>query len=63
MLSYQIRRIIMASTIYKVGLFVLAILLWLEPIFHIRMPWELKRGVRSVIFLAYVIIGIYFDLL
>ena len=53
----------MISKIYIVGLFVLAILLWLEPLFHIRMPWELKRGVRSVIFLAYILIGIYFNLI
>ena len=53
----------MGKTIYTVGLFVLAIVLWLEPIIHMNKPWQLKTGVRSVIFLAYVLIGMYFDLI
>ena len=53
----------MGKTIYTIGFFALAIVLWLEPIIHMNKPWQLKTGVRSVIFLAYVLIGMYFDLI
>lgn len=51
----------MINTFYIIGLFALAIILYFEQFFHIE--WEFKPGVKAVIFLAYVAIGIVFNLI
>lgn len=51
----------MGKTFYTIGLFALAFVLYFEQFFHIE--WEFKRGVKSVIFLAYLAIGICFNLI
>lgn len=51
----------MIHTFYVIGLFALAIVLYFEQFFHIE--WEFKPGVKAVIFLAYLAIGIFFNLI
>ena len=51
----------MIHTFYTIGLFVLAFVLYFEGFFHIE--WEFKRGVKAVVFLAYLAIGIFFNLI
>lgn len=51
----------MVHTFYIIGFFALAIVLYVEQFFH--LGWEFKPGVKAVIFLAYVAIGIVFNLI
>ena len=51
----------MIGTVYNIGIFVLAIVLYVEQFFH--MEWQFKPGIKAVIFILYIIIGIYFNLI
>lgn len=46
--------------LYLTGFFVLAIVLYFEQFFHI--DWQFKPGIKAAIFIAYIIIGIHFNL-
>ena len=51
----------MGKIFYTIGFFTLAFILYFEQFFHI--DWEFKRGVKAVVFLAYLAIGIFFNLI
>jgi len=51
----------MIGTVYTIGIFVLAIVLYVEQFFHLE--WQFKPGIKGAIFIAYIIIGIYFNLI
>ena len=59
---YNVREVMnMTGTVYLIGLFVLAIVLYVEQFFH--LDWQFKPGIKAVIFILYLILGIYFNLI